>query len=112
VTSRAERDDLPGERARLVSEARGLRDLSDRLIKEIATLRRLEAESRAVPIGSPEFKRLSQEITDHAHSVFRMSAGQEALGVEARFQDRTVNEVPREEVAEPQDPPSDATFSG
>lgn len=97
MTSAPKPDDVPEGSARVGNEARGLRDLSDRLIEEIETLRRLEAQSREVPIGSPEFERLSQEITDHAHSVFGMSARQEALGVEARFQDRTVNEVPPEE---------------
>jgi hypothetical protein len=97
VRSAPERDDLPEESRRGPDEARGLRDLSDRLIQEIETLRRLEAQSREVPIGSPEFERLSQEITDHARSVFGMSARQEALGVEARFQERTVNEVSTDE---------------
>src|SRR3954465_13244210 len=97
VTSAPEPEDLLEASPRLVNEARGLRDLSDRLIEEIETLRSLEAQSREVPIGSPEFERLSQEITDHARSVFRMTAAQEALGVEARFQERTVNEVSTDE---------------
>ena len=90
--------DKLGEESRLlIEQARRLREVSDRLIEEIATLRRLEDRSRELAIGSPEFEEISEDITDHVRSVFRMSAEQVKLAAQARPQDRTLNDVPSED---------------
>jgi len=87
-------DELAEQSGHLIREGRNLRELSDRLIAEIETIRKLEGRARELPIGSREFEEVSREITDHVHYVFRMSAEQEALGVQARAQDRTINDIP------------------
>ena len=86
-------DDPEGASREATDEGRRLRDLSDRLIAAIGTIRRLEHRSRELPIGSPEFEDVSKQITDRVHSVFLMSAEQEALGTGARVQERTINEI-------------------
>jgi hypothetical protein len=97
MASRRKPEELARESDQLITESRTLRELSDRLIEEIENLRTLEGRARDLPIGSAEFERVSQEITDRIRGVFRMSALQEALGAEARQQERTINEVPPED---------------
>ena len=94
MATRRDSNELAEDSDRLIGEGRTLRELSDRLIAEIETLRRLELQARQLNIGSPEFERVSREMTDRVRAVFRMSAEQEVLGVQARLQDTTINDVP------------------
>ena len=105
MASRRNPEDLARESDQLITEGRTLRELSDRLIEEIETLRNLEGRARDLPIGSPEFERVSQEITDRVRGVFRLSAEQEALGAEARQQEGTINEVPPADERPPDEEP-------
>jgi len=94
MASRRDPEELARQSDQLITEGRTLRDLSDRLIHEIETIRKLEGRARDLPIGSAEFERVSQEITDRVRGVFTLSAQQEALGARARQEERTINEVP------------------
>jgi len=94
---RREDEDVSARSDRVIREARILRELSDRLLAEIDALRSLESRARELEIGSPEFEQVSQEITDRVRGVFRLSAEQEALGAEARQQNRAINDVPPSE---------------
>ena len=84
-------DDLARESRRVIEAGRELRDVSDRLISAIQTIRRLEDEARRLPIGSPDWERISQEITAEVHGVYLLSTQQEALGAEARSADQTID---------------------
>lgn len=75
------------------ASAPDLRDVSDRLLVEISRIRHLELESRRVPIGSPDFVRLSGEIATRSQSVFRLSREQEAMARGVAAQATTINDL-------------------
>lgn len=90
--------DLVRDSGQLVEEGRRLRSLSDRLIAEIDTLKHLELEARRAGVGSPEFERLSREMTRRARGVFEMSVEQADLAVAVEPQEMTVEDVdPRQD---------------
>ena len=66
----------------LAQEHRSLRGVSDLLLSQIDTLRHLELEARKVPPGTPEFERISHEITVRAREVFAAAGEQERLATQ------------------------------
>ena len=88
---------LPADSNRLFEEGRQLRNLSDRLIAEIEALRQLEMDARQVPVGSPEFERLSHAIAARARGVYRMTGEQETLAGDVQEQAWTINDVAAED---------------
>jgi hypothetical protein len=95
--ARREVDALQDDSARVIDAGRQLRDLSKRILEEIDGLRRLESESRRLPVGSPEFERLSREIADRARQIFGMAGEQRVLAEEALPDDRTLEDLDRED---------------
>jgi hypothetical protein len=79
-------------------EARRLSEVSTLLLDKIAALRQLEAESRNVPVGSPEFKRLSAEIEARSREVFGLTTEQRSLAERTPPQGRTIEEIGRQGV--------------
>jgi hypothetical protein len=86
-------DELDGDADRLRQAGRHLRDVSRRLLDEINVLRHLETQSRKLPIGSPEFMRVSAEIETRSRAVFAMSAEQNTLAGMAEPGDRSLDEL-------------------
>jgi hypothetical protein len=78
---------------RLLHESRHLREVSKRLLAHIRDLHELERQSRTVPMGSPEFTRLSADITTLSREVFRLSEEQEAVGGRIPEQSTTVEDM-------------------
>ena len=56
-----------------------LRDVSGHILAELDVLRQLEVESRKVPVGSPEFRRISAEIEARSRAIFGMTREQRSL---------------------------------
>ncbi len=76
-------------------EARRLSEVSTLLLDKIAALRQLEAESRHVQVGSPEFRRISAEIEARSREVFGLTTEQRSLAEGMPPQGRTIEEIDR-----------------
>jgi hypothetical protein len=97
VTRRNDTNDLLSHGQDVIAQSRQLRDLSKQLLGQIDELRRLELESRTAAIGSPEFMRLSADITALSRDVFRLSSEQETAGQALAPQPATLEELDAEE---------------
>ena len=76
-----------------MTDTGGLRYVSRRLRDVIDEIGALEDRSRAVPIGSPEFARLSADVTGLAREVLRLSTEQETAGHAMEPQSTTLEEL-------------------
>lgn len=77
-------------------EERQLEGISDRLMAEANTVKRLERERRSYPISSPRFQELADEIADHARHVFRLAEEQEETGERIPPDDDDIDDVAQE----------------
>lgn len=57
-----------------------LREVSDRLLREMAELEELEREKRGVPISSPAFNRLARVIEIKSRDIASLAADERAFG--------------------------------
>ncbi len=57
-----------------------LRDVSDRLLREMEELTELEREKRAEPISSPQFNRLARVIEIKSRDIWELAADERAFG--------------------------------
>ena len=57
-----------------------LRDVSDRLLREMEELKALEREKRGEPISSPQFKRLARVIEIKSRDIWELAADERAFG--------------------------------
>ncbi|HKG56162.1 MAG TPA: hypothetical protein VKA85_02860 [Candidatus Limnocylindrales bacterium] len=83
----------PDDPSEDVGAAQELRDVSQRLMAAIEDLRRLEAESRKVDVGSREFEVVSGQITILSKGIFAMATQQQALGEVVPRQNTTLDEL-------------------
>jgi hypothetical protein len=70
-----------------------LAELSARIVAEIDRLKQLEAESRALPIGSRESALKSAEVAAQARLLYRMTTEQLSLAEEMAPQPETIDEL-------------------
>jgi hypothetical protein len=77
----------------LRSESERLRDVSNRLLQAIDAMRHLEREARKLPTGTPEFERVSAEITARAREVFSLAGEQEEAARELPAGGPPINEL-------------------
>jgi hypothetical protein len=70
-----------------------LHGISNRLVAHIGDLHALERQSRTVPIGSPEFVRLSADVTALARDVLRLSAEQATVARGVGPEPATIDEL-------------------
>ena len=89
---------------RLLYDSRRLREISKRMLQHIRNLHELERQSRSVPVGSPEFVRLSADITALSRQVFSLAAEQELAGGRIPAQSRTLDEMDSLEEDDPRSP--------
>jgi hypothetical protein len=73
-----------------------LSDRSDQILDAIEELHEMESAKREVPISTPTFHRLAEQITAKSRDVFRIARDQEAVGEEAPTGDETIQDVARE----------------
>ncbi len=78
---------------RPTDQAKRLRRVSDGILEEIAAIRHLEVEARKLNPGSPEFARISAEITTRTRAMFMAAGEQEALAGAASEADPPIEEV-------------------
>lgn len=74
-------------------EERALVEDSDRLVESIERLRELEREKRTVPMSSPRFRELAEEIRRLASVVFGEAASEEFDAKQADDIDRSIDEA-------------------
>ena len=74
-------------------EERALVEDSDRLVKSIERLRELEREKRTVPMSSPRFRELAEEIRLLASVVFGDATSEEFDAKQADDIDRSIDEA-------------------
>ncbi len=86
-------NELASHDERVRRDSHALRDVSRRLLAEIDALPSLELQSRRVPTGSGEFRRLSAEIEGRSRNVFRMSEEQHELARTVEPQDLTLEDL-------------------
>jgi hypothetical protein len=70
-----------------------LRTMSDRLIEEADAVRALERRKRRVPISTPEFHGLADEIERRARHVFKIAGEEESIGEDVPTQPRSIDDV-------------------
>jgi hypothetical protein len=75
---------------------RELPPLSDRLIEAAEAVRDLERQKRSVPISTPEFHALAQQVESHARDVFRLADSEDELGDQAVTTGETIDDIARE----------------
>ena len=74
-------------------QERALVEDSDRLVESIERLRELEREKRTVPMSSPRFRQLAEEIRQLASVVFGDATSEEFDAKQADEIDRSIDEA-------------------
>ena len=57
-----------------------LRDVSDRLLRDLEELKALEREKRGEPISSPQFNRLARVIEIKSRDIWELASDERAFG--------------------------------
>lgn len=83
----------------MTDDKRDLSDLSTRLLREAEEMQRLEREKRGLPISSPEFHRVADEVEVRARNVFSIASEEEQVGDLTVRSEETIDDVPRPEPA-------------
>lgn len=74
-------------------EERALVDDSDQLVESLDRLRELERQKRMVPMSSPRFRELAEEIRLLASEVFGAATSEEFDAKRAEGIERSINEA-------------------
>ena len=72
-----------------------LRQSSDTLLRAVDRLRALEAQKREVPISTPRFHELADDVTDEARKIFRVAQLEDRQGDEMPTQPATIENASR-----------------
>jgi hypothetical protein len=64
---------------------------------EAQAVQRLEREKREVPISTPEFHRLAEEVEHRARQVYRIASDEEQTGDEVPTGDDSIDDVAKRE---------------
>lgn len=73
-----------------------LPNLSDRLISSAEAVKRLEERKRKIPVSTPEFHDLADEVERRARDVFRLADEEETVGDQVPTGPETIDDVARE----------------
>ncbi len=74
-------------------EKQAVSDLSTRLLEEAEIMQRLEREKRGLPISSPEFHRVAEEVAVRSRTVFSLASEEEQVGDLTRPSDETIDDL-------------------
>jgi hypothetical protein len=66
---------------------------SDRLLEQVADLRRMEQTKRTEPISSDEFHRLAKDITRKSHDIMYAAREEEETGDRTSRSDVSIDDV-------------------
>src|SRR5215208_2101136 len=97
MTFRDDRDALQDASRGLIADSRRLRDISAELLAAIDAIRQLEIRARTLAIGTPEFNRVSGEITARSRDLFRLAGEQEQTAERLPPRDTTIEDLERQD---------------
>ncbi len=83
------------------AEGRALRDVSRRLLDQIEEIRHLELQARTLAIGTPEFERVSAQITARSREIFGLAGEQEQAAAALSPRDVTIEQLDAAEDGQP-----------
>lgn len=73
---------------------------SESLLRRLADLRATDERKREMPISSPEFHRLAEQVTEKSRDLMRTAGDEEAIGDETERSSETIDDVDARRAAE------------
>ena len=83
---------------------RALTDTSNKLLEAIQHVRDTEKRKRQVPISTPAFHELAEEVNRASNEVFRLARRQDRLGDESPRGSASIDDLDREATTEARRP--------